>query len=67
MSKNKSKATYIVYSTRDELIITTPKREVATLHDYFGNGMDRDFDEYAREEFYAPALSIESGVKVRWG
>ena len=40
--------TFIVYSSDDEVIITTPEGEPQTLTEYFDKG-GRDKDDYDRE------------------
>jgi hypothetical protein len=50
---------FIVYSSDDEVIITTPDDEPKTIVDYFDNG-GREKDDYDREVVNSSALNIRN-------
>jgi hypothetical protein len=41
---------FVIYTGRDEIIVTTPGKEASMLREYFASGMGRDLDDYDREE-----------------
>ena len=54
---------YIVYSSRDEAIITTPENEAKTIEMYFTEG-GRVLEDYDREVVNEEAVCILSKVMV---
>lgn len=59
--------TYISYTSHDEIIITTPDREKATLEAYFTEKSGRDYEDYDRNEHREDAIAIIPQLRVRWG
>lgn len=54
---------FVVYSSRDETIITDPEKEAEMLKLYFDEG-GRDRDDYDRSELNECAVSVQAAVKV---
>jgi hypothetical protein len=57
------KAVFIVYSNEEEVIVTTPNQEKATLKVWFAKG-NRDVDDYDRREVNETAVSVCSRLHV---
>jgi hypothetical protein len=59
-SKKSKKPSFVVYEGKDEVLVTTPAREVEMLQEWFGppERPYRNPDEYERN------VSTETGIRV---
>lgn len=58
---------FIIYTSIDEVLITTKEEEKKMLKIYFKNGLGRDIEEFEREEVKTEAVRIEAGkLNVGW-
>ncbi len=55
------KQVYVVFSSINEIIVTTPEREKDTIKAYFEKG-GRDIEDYDKEEVLEEAVCISSRV-----
>jgi hypothetical protein len=55
---------YIVYSSTNEIIVTTPEHEPEMLKDYFGIDMGRDPNDYDRDLRNDTAIHFSSSIKL---
>jgi hypothetical protein len=53
----------ITYSSRDEVIITTPEMEPQTLKEYFEESNGRNLEDYDRD-IHREAVQIEATLKL---
>jgi len=54
---------FVVFSSNDEIIITTPELETQVLDDFFING-GRVMEDYDREE--VDEVGVEVSSRVMW-
>ncbi len=55
----------IVYSSQNEVIITTEEKEAVVLKDFFADKSDRDLDEYDRD-VYPTYVTFLSNIALDW-
>ncbi len=55
---------FIVFSTNEEVIVTTSDLEMKTIDEFFTHG-GRDLDEYDRDEVNDVAIYVKPSLKWR--
>jgi len=56
---------FIVYTSDDEVIVTTKDNDKNTIKEYFDEG-GRNIDDYDRDEIKDGAVAISPKMKVKW-
>ncbi len=56
---------FVVYSSNDEVLVTTRKNEKAMLLEWFAPHTGRDLDDYDREESKESAIQISADMRAR--
>lgn len=56
---------FILFQGNDEMIVTTPAQEAATIEIYFTKG-GRDMDDYDRTVSFEEAILVTSQLTRQW-
>ncbi len=55
---------FVIYSSRDEVLVTTKKRERKMLEEFFDETCGRDKDDYDRKEVSDSCVEITNNLSA---